>query len=323
MLGQLARVIPKGPPPHRHLIARPQERPRRRRRSGRAPTPAPARTDGADRRARADGRPAAGVRERNAGVRKPDAGVREPDAGPRADRRRTDRRPGPHAEAQATDPAAAEQARQGHVDGARADHRVLAGARVVVRGRAGAGPPAFPAGTGSTGCTRRAACRWRATGSASTAACTRSTRSATGGWVTNNGTPTSAGNGFSAGPLLARRRLLAGPRWAVTFPLLAGGWSAGAADVRAAPRRDVRRRRDQPLHFWRSIAVDPDVIPLGSRVYVPAYRHDGYGGWFVAQDTGGAINGAHVDVYRSPPRSPSVGGQELTGQRVFVIQPRG
>ncbi len=59
-----------------------------------------------------------------------------------------------------------------------------------------------------------------------------------------------------------------------------------------------------PLHFYQSIAVDPSVIPLGSRVYVPAYRNDGYGGWFLAQDTGGAIGGRHIDVYRTPAREP-------------------
>jgi 3D (Asp-Asp-Asp) domain-containing protein len=75
-----------------------------------------------------------------------------------------------------------------------------------------------------------------------------------------------------------------------------------------------------PLHYYRSIAVDPGVIPLGSRVYIPAYKHDGYGGWFVAQDTGGAIGGRHIDVYRSPPASPSDSGQLLTGQRVFVVR---
>ena len=77
-----------------------------------------------------------------------------------------------------------------------------------------------------------------------------------------------------------------------------------------------------PLHYYQSIAVDPSVIPLGSRVYVPAYQHDGHGGWFVAQDTGGAINGHHIDVYRSPPTSPNNAGQYLTGQRLYVIKPR-
>ena len=63
------------------------------------------------------------------------------------------------------------------------------------------------------------------------------------------------------------------------------------------------------------------MIPLGSRVYLPAYRDDGHGGWFVAQDTGGAIAGRHIDVYR--PRPPAPGpGRYLTGQRIYVIAPR-
>ena len=67
------------------------------------------------------------------------------------------------------------------------------------------------------------------------------------------------------------------------------------------------------MQYYQSIAVDPNVIPLGSRVYVPAYRNDGHGGWFIAADTGGAINGRHIDVYRSPPASSADSGQYLTG----------
>lgn len=40
-----------------------------------------------------------------------------------------------------------------------------------------------------------------------------------------------------------------------------------------------------------SIAVDPSVIPLGTRLYVDGY---GYG---VADDTGSAIKGNHIDLY--------------------------
>jgi 3D (Asp-Asp-Asp) domain-containing protein len=77
-----------------------------------------------------------------------------------------------------------------------------------------------------------------------------------------------------------------------------------------------------PLVYYRSIAVDPHLIPIGSRVYVPAYRNLG-GGWFTAQDTGGAIIGRHIDVYR-PPTSEAFGSGRLTlGERVYIIPPGG
>jgi 3D (Asp-Asp-Asp) domain-containing protein len=46
------------------------------------------------------------------------------------------------------------------------------------------------------------------------------------------------------------------------------------------------------------IAVDPDVIPLGSQVYITfddAWSE--YNGVYTASDTGGAINGNIVDVF--------------------------
>ena len=42
------------------------------------------------------------------------------------------------------------------------------------------------------------------------------------------------------------------------------------------------------------IAVDPTVIPLGSRVYIQ--YPDGHGEYAIAEDTGGAIKGNRVDV---------------------------
>ncbi len=146
-----------------------------------------------------------------------------------------------------------------------------------------------------------------------------------GGWVTADGKPTSPFDGWAAGAPYWR----AGGYWrsrtgAVTFPLTAGGWSAGVGR-QYTPLEGVTFADGPslPLHYYQSIAVDPGVIPLGSRVYIPAYRRDGHGGWFLAQDTGGAIGGAHVDVYRPPPAGPSVSGQYLTKQRVLVIKPRG
>jgi 3D (Asp-Asp-Asp) domain-containing protein len=144
-----------------------------------------------------------------------------------------------------------------------------------------------------------------------------------GGWVTASGHSTSPSDGWSAGAPFWR----AGGYWrngsgGVTFPLAAGGWYAGAGRRYVAlPKVSFAAGASLPLRYYQSLAVDPGVIPLGSRVYVPAYRHDGHGGWFVAQDTGGAINGHHVDVFRTPPPSSSDSGQTLMGQRVYVIKP--
>jgi 3D (Asp-Asp-Asp) domain-containing protein len=144
-----------------------------------------------------------------------------------------------------------------------------------------------------------------------------------GGWVTAAGTRTSATDGWSAGPPYWR----AGAYWrnsrgGVTFPLASGGWSSGTGR-QYVPLRNVSFKAGPalPLSYYQSIAVDPRVIPLGSRVYIPAYRNDGHGGWFVAQDTGGAIGGRHIDVYRPPPPSPTSPAQDLTRQRVLVIKP--
>ncbi len=145
-----------------------------------------------------------------------------------------------------------------------------------------------------------------------------------GGWITAGGQSTSPADGWSAGSPFWR----AGGYWRnrhgdVTYPRQAGGWSAGTGrNYVPLPGVSFAAGPSLPLTFLRSVAVDPSVIPLGSRVYIPAYRNDGYGGWFVAQDTGGAINGHHVDVYRRPPASSADSGQLLTQQRIYVIKPR-
>ncbi len=45
---------------------------------------------------------------------------------------------------------------------------------------------------------------------------------------------------------------------------------------------------------WKSVAVDPAKISLGSSVIIESYRDKGP---FLANDTGGAINGRHIDVF--------------------------
>jgi 3D (Asp-Asp-Asp) domain-containing protein len=149
-------------------------------------------------------------------------------------------------------------------------------------------------------------------------------RPGSAGWVTAAGSSTSPSDGWLSGSPFWR----AGGYWrnrakGVTFPLGTGGWSAGQGrQYVPLPGITFASGPALPLHYYQSVAVDPRVIPLGSRVYVPAYRHDGQGGWFVAQDTGAAIGGRHIDIYRPPPPSSHDSGRMLSAQRIYVIRPR-
>ena len=61
-----------------------------------------------------------------------------------------------------------------------------------------------------------------------------------------------------------------------------------------------------------TVAVDPRVIPLGSKVYVPGY------GVAVAADTGGAIKGNRLDVcYPTKNEAYSWGVRNVT---VYVLK---
>src|SRR5215211_3128636 len=59
---------------------------------------------------------------------------------------------------------------------------------------------------------------------------------------------------------------------------------------------------------WGAVAVDPSVIPMGSRLSIPGY------GLGVAADTGGAIRGARIDLW-----FPSVAQAHAWGSRVVTI----
>lgn len=59
------------------------------------------------------------------------------------------------------------------------------------------------------------------------------------------------------------------------------------------------------------IAVDPDVIPLGSTVMVPGY------GKAVAADTGGAINGKKIDVFVSDHGKATSWGEKTVTVKVL------
>lgn len=47
----------------------------------------------------------------------------------------------------------------------------------------------------------------------------------------------------------------------------------------------------------RTIAVDPEIIPLNSEVYVSCESWPEVNGWYIAEDTGGAIQGHIIDLY--------------------------
>lgn len=96
----------------------------------------------------------------------------------------------------------------------------------------------------------------------------------------------AVGTGRSA----ARAATVAAPRAAARPPkggrkleVVATGYSAQQADLDDRTATGALARRGV-------IAVDPDVIPLGTRVYVPGY------GYAVAADTGGSIQGNRIDL---------------------------
>ncbi|MDO8210568.1 3D domain-containing protein [Conexibacter sp. CPCC 206217] len=145
-----------------------------------------------------------------------------------------------------------------------------------------------------------------------------------GGWVTDRGKSSTPGHkGWAGGSPFWR----AGAYWLskskyVTFPLDGGGWSNGVGvKYRPLPGVTFGEGPSRELSYYRSVAVDPDLIPLGSKVYIAAYRSSAGGGWFSADDIGGAIIGRHLDVYRTPPARADIGGGYLQDQRVYVQPP--
>lgn len=60
-----------------------------------------------------------------------------------------------------------------------------------------------------------------------------------------------------------------------------------------------------------TIAVDPRVIPMGSRLFVPGY------GWGVAADTGGMVRGNVIDVWFPTARQCYDWGLRRVNIRVF------
>lgn len=62
----------------------------------------------------------------------------------------------------------------------------------------------------------------------------------------------------------------------------------------------------------RTIAVDPDVIPLGSEVYLEGL------GIFIAEDTGGVIKGNRIDIFMEDHQQALLFG--IKEMKAYVLQ---
>jgi 3D (Asp-Asp-Asp) domain-containing protein len=102
-------------------------------------------------------------------------------------------------------------------------------------------------------------------------------------------------------------------------PDVPGAWTHGRPSwiepgARFAPGASLA------LSYWHDVAVDPRLIQRGSSIFVPAYCDTPSRGWFTAADTGGAILGYHLDVFRAPPATAWT-SRVLRRQKVFVVPP--
>lgn len=65
----------------------------------------------------------------------------------------------------------------------------------------------------------------------------------------------------------------------------------------------------KPPEIGKTVAVDPEVIPLGSELYIEGI------GWRTAEDTGGYIKGRRIDVFVESAAVATRGGRH----RAYVI----
>jgi hypothetical protein len=107
-----------------------------------------------------------------------------------------------------------------------------------------------------------------------------------------------------------------------TAPCRAPGfWTNGRPHWLARPgAAQFAPGHSRTLVYWKSVAVDRRLIPFGSRIFTRALCATPARGWAIARDTGGAIKGAHIDVYRPPPPQLQ-NGLSLRGQAMLVVPP--
>jgi 3D (Asp-Asp-Asp) domain-containing protein/peptidoglycan hydrolase CwlO-like protein len=117
-------------------------------------------------------------------------------------------------------------------------------------------------------------------------------------------------NATQIAELQDRARMLASVRTPTTPEFVPGAGAVGARALTVTATGyslSGRTASGMPVG-WGAIAVDPAVIPIGSRIGVPGY------GLGVAADTGGAIQGARIDLW-----FPTVEQARAWGSRVVTI----
>jgi 3D (Asp-Asp-Asp) domain-containing protein len=143
------------------------------------------------------------------------------------------------------------------------------------------------------------------------------------GWVDEQGHATLAGaGGWTSGFPFWRGVGWRAKSGLVTFPLLDGTWFHGPPKRYIEPQGiTFSTGSSRSLIPWRSVAVDPGLIPIGSRIFVPALCATPGHGWVIAADTGGAIIGRHLDLYRPAPAARGISSDVWTGRQIWVLPP--
>lgn len=93
----------------------------------------------------------------------------------------------------------------------------------------------------------------------------------------------TAGKRLNLASRKLRFRIPPAPSGGTSMRVLATGYSAEQPDLNATTATGV-------LALRGVMAVDPSVIPLGTRAFIPGY------GYAVAADTGGSIHGTRIDL---------------------------